>query len=96
MIQLTPAAVRQVIAAAEDAGIEEPLLRVAARSVGEDGSVEFGMGFDERREQDEEVLCYGVTVLVSPPSRAALEGVILDYVELSPGEFHFVFGQAAG
>jgi iron-sulfur cluster assembly protein len=94
MIQLTPAAVRQILAAADEAGMEEALLRVAARTDGEGGAVEFGMGFDDRREQDEEILCDGVIVLVSPPSRAALEAVILDYVELSPGEFRFVFGQA--
>ena len=33
-------------------------------------------------------------VLVSPTSRAQLEGTVLDYVEVEPTEFRFVFGRA--
>ncbi|MEK9774958.1 MAG: hypothetical protein VW339_02240 [Quisquiliibacterium sp.] len=95
MFRLTSAAAQQVIAAADQAGMTEPLLRVAARASEKEGSIEFGLGFDDRREQDEEFVCDGVIVLVSPPSRAALEGVVLDYIEVSPGEFRFVFQHAA-
>lgn len=93
MITVTPAAARQILLAAENAGIEEPLLRVAARYDETDDDIEFGMGFDERREQDEEIECEGVIVLVSPTSRPQLEGAVLDYVEVEPAEFRFVFSR---
>lgn len=94
MITLTPAAAEQVLRAAEEAGLDEPLLRVAARATEENGEIEYGMGFDERREQDQEFSCEGVTVLVSPPSRDALAGTVLDFVEMSPGDFRFIFRRA--
>jgi iron-sulfur cluster assembly protein len=94
MISLTPAAAEQVLRAAADAGIEEPLLRVAARLDDTGGEIEYGMGFDDRREQDEEFDCGGVIVLVSPPSRDALAGTVLDFVEMSPGDYRFIFRRA--
>ena len=94
MISLTDAAARQILLAAEQAGMEEPLLRVAARYDDDADRIEYGMGFDDRREQDEEIECQGVIVLVSPTSRAQLEGTVLDYVEVEPTEFRFVFGRA--
>ncbi|RPH62293.1 MAG: iron-sulfur cluster assembly accessory protein [Burkholderiales bacterium] len=93
MITLTPAAVRQIMLAAEEAGMEEPLLRVAAQVDEAGDRIEYGMGFDDRREQDEEFDCEGVIVLVSPPSRPQLEDTVLDYVELAPAEFRFVFSR---
>jgi len=94
MISLTDAAARQILLAAEQAGMEEPLLRVAARYDDDADRIEYGMGFDDRREQDEEIECRGVIVLVSPTSRAQLEGTVLDYVEIEPAEFRFVFSRA--
>ena len=94
MISLTATAARQILLAAEQAGMEEPLLRVAARYDEDGDRIEYGMGFDDRREQDEELECEGVIVLVSPTSRAQLEGTVLDYVEIEPAEFRFVFSRA--
>lgn len=93
MITLTPAAVRQILLAADQAGIEEPLLRVAAKYDETGDRIEYGMGFDDRREQDEEIDCEGVIVLVSPTSRPQLEETVLDYVELAPADFRFVFSR---
>lgn len=94
MIEITPAAAEQIRAAL--AGAPEPgmALRVAARR-GEDGEVEYGMGFDERREQDEEVVTdAGITLLVSPPSLEAISGTVIDFVEIAPGERRFIFYRA--
>lgn len=93
MITVTPAAARQILLAAEEAGMEEPLLRVAAQYDDATEDIEIGMGFDDRREQDEEIACEGVILLVSPTSRPQLEGTVLDYVEVEPAEFHFVFSR---
>ena len=65
-------------------------LRIAARSL-PDGGIDYGMGFDEQREFDLELVTQGVNILIGPASRALLEGVTLDFVELEPGQLHFIF-----
>jgi len=94
MITLTEAAAEQILRAAAEAGMDEPLLRVAARYEDDGSGIEYGMGFDDRREQDEEFECAGVTVLVSPPSREPLAGTVLDFVEVAPDDFRFIFSRA--
>jgi iron-sulfur cluster assembly protein len=93
MIEITDAAAEQIRAAlaAADEGLG---LRVAARH-GDDGGIEYGLGLDERREQDEEVTtAAGITLLVAPPSRVPLAGTVIDFVEIGPGERRFVFYRA--
>lgn len=90
MIQLTPAAAAEIRAAAARSDATGLGLRIAARQV-EDGSIEYGMGFDEEREDDEPASFDGVTVLVGAPSKPLLHGTRLDYVELEPGRFDFIF-----
>lgn len=89
MITLTPAAAEQVRVAALRSSAQGLPLRVAAK-VADDGSLVFGMGFDEQREQDVVVEAAGVEILVSPPSQELLAGAILDFAEVRPGEFGFV------
>ena len=69
---------------------ENPALRIAAKMM-EDGSVEVGMGFDEQRELDLEIVTNGINVLIGATSREILEGVTLDFQEVAPGNFNFVF-----
>jgi len=90
MFQVTSSAAKEILAAAARSDASGLALRVAARQVA-DGSIEYGMGFDEAREDDEPVEFGGLTVLVGSPSRPLLEGTQLDYVELAPGRFDFVF-----
>lgn len=90
MFQVTPSAANEILAAAARSDASGLALRVAACQVA-DGSIEYGMGFDEAREDDEPVEFGGLTVLVGSPSRPLLEGTRLDYVELAPGRFDFVF-----
>jgi iron-sulfur cluster assembly protein len=85
MITVTPPAAAQILQSAGGAG-----LRLAAR-LDAKGVVEYGMGFDERAEGDEQVVSNGVTVLVSPGSVELLSGATLDYVEINPGEWRFIF-----
>jgi iron-sulfur cluster assembly protein len=91
MIEITPAAAAQIRLALS--GSTEPglALRVAARRDGS-GEIEYGMGLDERREQDEEVITdSGITLLVSPPSLDAVSEMVIDFVEIEPGNQRFVF-----
>lgn len=88
---ISPQAAKQIKSAAQQSETaEEPNLRIAARTL-PDGSIDYGMGFDEQREFDLELVSQGVNILIGPTSRDLLEGVTLDYVELEPGQFHFIF-----
>jgi iron-sulfur cluster assembly protein len=90
MFIVTTAAAREILAAAERSQAAELALRVAARRVA-DGSVEYGMGFDEVREGDEATEFAGLQVVVGAPSRPLLADTQLDYVEIGPGRFDFIF-----
>lgn len=91
MITLTPTAAEQILRAAtgEADGDELPCLRIAARI--EDNEIVYGMGFDDERENDATIDIDGITLLIAPRSQELLAGATLDFVELKPGEFQFIF-----
>jgi iron-sulfur cluster assembly protein len=89
MFQVTAAAAEQIRNAAEMQD-DDSVLRVAAK-IDDDGELVYGMGFDEERENDMVVECQGITILISPRSQELLDQATLDFVELRPGEFQFVF-----
>lgn len=95
MFTLTPQAAAQIRASAARSGAAEAALRVAARRE-PDGSIAYGMGFDEPREGDMPLEVEGVQVLIAPPSQALLQATRLDFVELEPGSFDFVFMDGDG
>lgn len=90
MISLTKAAAKQIAQAAQQTGADNMGLRIAAR-VNDAGMLEFGMGFDDERTNDTIVESFGVTLLVHPTSAEYLNGVTIDFAEVSPGESRFVF-----
>jgi iron-sulfur cluster assembly protein len=94
MISLTKEAADQVRAAQKDAGAENMALRIAAR-VNDAGMLEFGMGFDDERDNDAAVDSWGVTLLVNSQSAPMLDDVTIDFAEVSPGESRFVFMKAS-
>jgi iron-sulfur cluster assembly protein len=89
VFQVSSTAAEQIRNAAE-AQDDDPTLRIAAKT-DDDGQLVYGMGFDEERENDIVIECEGVTLLVSPRSHELLDEAMLDFVELRPGEFQFVF-----
>lgn len=92
MFALTAAALVQIArAAAEQPCDGPPMLRVAAKLDEKDGEPIYGMGFDDEREDDLVLECSGVAVLISPRSRPLLDHTTLDFSEVHPGEFQFVF-----
>jgi iron-sulfur cluster assembly protein len=90
MITVTPPAAEQIARSAEQTGAAGACLRLAAR-LDDKGVIEYGMGFDHKAEGDAQYESAGVTVLVSPGSVELLTGATLDYVELNPGEWRFIF-----
>ncbi|BAU48520.1 adhesin [Sulfurifustis variabilis] len=91
MITITPQAADQIRRSAEQSDAKGLALRIAARRL-DDGSIDYGMGFDDqRRDDDTRITSDGVEVVISGASKDLLTGATLDYVELNPGEFHFIF-----
>jgi iron-sulfur cluster assembly protein len=93
MFALTPAAAEQILrAAAEQAENRgRPMLRVAAKLDENDGELVYGMGFDEEREDDLIIDSGGLGILISPHSQPLLADTTLDFTEVQPGEFQFIF-----
>ena len=90
MFTLTSAAAQQIRETAEDSGAQDLALRIAAR-LGADGAIECGMGFDEPTDEDLKLDIAGVAIVIAEEHQALLDTTLLDYVELEPGEFHFIF-----
>jgi len=90
MLNVTPTAAEQIRKSAENTGATGMALRIAV-SLEEDGSFAYGMGFDERRDDDVRVPAEGVEIVFATRFKEALMGAELDYVELNPGEFQFIF-----
>ncbi len=88
-LTITEQAALQIRRAAEGEG-GDATLRIAARRT-EDGGVDYGMGFDRSRPRELAIAFQGV---VAPTSRELLDGATLDYVELEPGDFRFIFSAA--
>jgi len=90
MITITPQAAEQILKSAQQAGLKEACLRLAAR-LGDKGAIEYGMGFDDKAEDDMQVVAGDIKVLISPGSIELLTGATLDYVEINPGDPRFIF-----
>ena len=91
MITITPAAAKQISASANQGNMEGLSMRIAAKR-NPDGSVHYGMGFDDQQlEGDLHINSEGINIVISETSKTLLEGTTLDYVELEPYEFQFIF-----
>lgn len=91
MINITPQAAAQILKSAQQTGIGEIYLRIAAR-LDAKGMLEYGMGFDDRAEGDLVAVSAGVKLLISPGSVELLTGATLDFVGIdNPGDPRFIF-----
>jgi iron-sulfur cluster assembly protein len=88
IISISPAALAQIKnAAQEHTGMA---LRIAAK-VAPDESFEYGMGFDNAKEDDAVFETEGMTVVISPDCIDLLNGAHLDFVEIEPNNYQFIF-----
>jgi iron-sulfur cluster assembly protein len=90
MIKITDHAAEQIRAVSNNPDVYGMALRVAAYQE-DDGNVNYAMGFDHEREADEQLICNGIEVLIAASSTPYLQGVTLDFVEMSPGDMRFIF-----
>ena len=52
-----------------------------------------GMGFDDIADEDMKLDLNGIAVVIGPEYQAILDATVLDFVELNPGEFNFIFSE---
>ena len=90
MFRITHAAADQVRKAAQQSGAEGMVLRLAARQLA-DGSIDYRMGFDDAADEDIRFNSEGVDIVMAPEQVPLLSHAVMDYVELHPGEFQFIF-----
>ena len=88
MFTLTRAAAQQIHQAAAASAAQDLALRIAARQAA-DGSIEYGMGFDDAQDDDLRLMLEGVAVVIADPHQPLLEDTVLDFVELEPGAVQF-------
>lgn len=91
MISVTASAAQQIHLAAADSGADGMSLRIAAHYDESAREMQYGIGFDDPREDDERIETHGVTLIVSPLSKEAVAHLTIDYVEIEPGDFRFIF-----
>jgi len=90
MIKVTPAAAAQIKISAEQGKSEGMSLRIAATR-NADKSIHYGMGFDSNKADDISVAAGDIEIIVSAASAKLLRDTTIDFVELEPDKFQFIF-----
>ncbi|MCY4222550.1 MAG: iron-sulfur cluster assembly accessory protein [Thiotrichales bacterium] len=90
MFTVTRAAAKQIRSTAVSGDTEELALRVAASRTG-DGGIDYRMGFDDVGAGDTLLSSHGVDVVIASADKVLLNGTVLDYVEIEPGDHRFIF-----
>jgi len=91
MMTITKRAAEQILEAAKQGNMQGLALRLAPFRK-EDGSIEYNrMGFDEIKEEDVLISSDGVDVVFESVYKELLNGATLDFVEIEPGQFNFIF-----
>ena len=90
MITVTRNAAKQIRRSAASSDTEELALRIAA-SRANDGGIDYRMGFDDVGVDDTLLSTNGVDVVIASADKPLLNGTVLDYVEIEPGDHRFIF-----
>ena len=90
MFVLTSQAADQVRKSIETGDMQGLALRIAATRT-PDGGFDYRMGFDEIGKGDTHLSSEGIDVVIGASDKELLQGTVLDYVEIEPDEFRFVF-----
>jgi len=90
MITITEAAANQIKESIKQSDVAGLALRMACTKQ-DDGSLHYGMGFDEKKEDDQAFMSNDIEVIVAPVSLTLLTGTVLDFVELEEGKPDFIF-----
>jgi iron-sulfur cluster assembly protein len=91
IITFSPAAIAQIKTNVQNSEYGNMAMRIAAAMNPADETINYGMGFDETKEDDVQFSYEDVNFLVSPDCVELLNGAHVDYVEIEGGEHHFIF-----
>lgn len=92
-IEVTITAAEIIKKSAIESKLENTPLRIAATRNADD-SIHYGLGFDDvggESNNDHHFESNGVNIVIADTSLELLKGATLDYVELEPKQFNFVF-----
>jgi iron-sulfur cluster assembly protein len=90
MFKVTEKAAEQIFKSAKENGMAGMALRIAARRQ-PDGSIEYGVGFDDKRDDDVHINSHGIDIIFESSYKDLLQGAVMDFVELEQEKFHFIF-----
>ncbi|MGB5541677.1 MAG: iron-sulfur cluster biosynthesis family protein [Gammaproteobacteria bacterium] len=91
MITITPAAAEQIRASAAEGNMQGLALRIAARR-DPDGSIHYGLGFDDNRlDGDHRLSVEDIDIVIGESSQILVDGMTVDYVEIEPGSWQLIF-----
>jgi len=91
MITITPAAAEQIKTSAEKGDMQGLSMRIAAKR-NPDGTIHYGMGFDDNTlDGDMHIKAGGIDVVIGESSHLMMEGATVDYVEIEAGTWQFIF-----
>lgn len=90
MFSITENAAEQIIKQMKETNSQGLGLRFAAK-FSEDRSIQYMMGFDEIAESDTPLTIANIKVLMDEETSTLMEEAKLDFVELEPGDFQFIF-----
>jgi iron-sulfur cluster assembly protein len=90
MITITEAAANQIKESIKQSNVDGLALRIACTKQ-QDGSLHYGMGFDEKAADDQMFMSNDIEIILAPVSLTLLSGTVLDFVELEEGKPDFIF-----
>jgi len=89
MITITPDAAQQILKSFPEDN-QECVLRIAVQQKPE-GGFHYLMGLDDPKPEDARAISNDVKMVISSEHIPLIQGMEIDYVELNPGEFNFIF-----
>lgn len=90
IVTFSPAAMAQIKKSAHDGEHGGLALRIAAK-MSSDETIDYGLGFDEIKQGDTQFEHDGLKIVIDEASAELLHGAHVDFVEIEPGQRHFIF-----
>jgi iron-sulfur cluster assembly protein len=90
MITITPNVAEQILSQPDQDKTESLFLRIAVKQ-DDSGAFEYGIGFDEATDSDIKFESEGISLIISSQNQELLQGMTIDYVEIEPEKYHFIF-----
>ncbi|MFK5985100.1 MAG: iron-sulfur cluster biosynthesis family protein [Pseudomonadota bacterium] len=91
MITITPTAAKQILLSFKSLPADDKsVLRIAVQQK-PDGDFHYIMGLDEPKNSDTRFVSNEVNIALAEEQSTLMDKMEIDYVEVNPGEFNFIF-----